>query len=217
MKDLLDQFFETYESNITDYNDSIEKFDEYNNAIEKACPNIDAIIKNYLSTKDSAKLASELVDNLGIDFISKQEFTDIPKEIDQAKAFMKEKIDDIHPAMLGILNDIANNKSIRIIRFIWVDDFRDANFIKPGCFWTAYKYKDDSWYEEYIVDNAESNYMELIATVPGSACSLGATLTYAMEYTTSSNEMREYEVHIKDQSKIKIYSARLKDGYEYIV
>ena len=34
--------------------------------------------------------------------------------------------------------------------------------------------------------------------------------------TTKNDNMREYEVKVKDQSKIKLVSIRLKNSYEYV-
>jgi hypothetical protein len=217
MKDLLDQFFESYESDIADYNVSVEKLKDNNNSLEKKFPEIDSAIIKYLKTGNAAELADELINNLGIEYIAKEEFPEIPREANQAKEYLTAKIKNIFPGMLDIFKDIVNNKTIGIIRYIYVDDFKNVNFSKPGRFWTALKYKDYSWYEEHVADNEENLYMELIAKVPGSACSLSNSLFYAMEYSVADEELREYEVNVKDQSKIKIYSARFKDNFEYVV
>lgn len=211
-KSILDLFFEAYEEDIESYNSHDEQINADN------YPELNDIIKSYCIDNDATKAAKEIIDVCGLDILKKNYFSDLPMETSSAVEFLAEEISNIHPNMFNVLRNLIKGSEMKIIRFVLIDDFKKINFNKLGVCWTDYSYRNDSWYEEHIVDSAENNnyYMEFVAYVPASACSLPETFLSAILYTTKNDNMREYEVKVKDQSKIKLVSIRLKNNYEYV-
>ena len=209
-KDIVDLFLETYEKDIEDYNSHIESTGA-DNYLE-----LNDIIKSYCTDKNAKKAAEAIIKVCGPVMLKRNYFSDLPMDESSAIEFLAKEISNIHPNMLNVFGNLIKGLEMKIIRFVLIDDFKKINFNKLGTCWTDYSYRNDSWYEEHIVDSAENNYMEFVAHVPASACSLPETFFAAILYTTKNDNMREYEVKVKNQSKIKLISIRLKNNYDYV-
>jgi len=209
MKDLVELFFENYEDDINRYNNSKPwpmPSDNY--------PELKNAIKAYLSNKDVESLARSFIEICGRDFFDTYHYfkMDMPKDKEGAIQFLAKHISEIAPEAITTIKDLIDGKPIKVLRYVLIDDFKKINFTRLGECWSDYRFKEKFWFEEHIMDEAnDDDYMEFIAIVPAEACSISESFIFDMIY-----QGYEFEIKVKDQSKIKLLSIRLKNNSEYV-